>query len=239
MTWLTYLDGALVQIVAKVAPWLAPLPTAWLVFDRTQRHLGWPWWVGLIAGLTLEALGVAILATTLELYSYNRRKRKSDPRAPLMLGLALVALYFLAAELLTVVLDIAPTWTAPLAAAVFPVLSVAAFAVLAIRADHDQRVTEIAHAKADAKAERARKKAERDERQMEQRESQVEEKEAELEPPGTMTKAERVIWLHEREPLVPREQLAVAIGCSMTTVNRALASMNERMTTKQTKEIES
>jgi len=35
MTWLDYLDGALVQIVAQVAPWLAPLPTAWLVYDRT------------------------------------------------------------------------------------------------------------------------------------------------------------------------------------------------------------
>ena len=42
MTWLAYLDGTAVQIVAKLAPWLAPLPTAWLVFDHTQQHLGWP-----------------------------------------------------------------------------------------------------------------------------------------------------------------------------------------------------
>ena len=160
MTWLTNLDGAAVQIVAKVAPWLAPLPTAWLVFDRTQRHLGWPGWVAFIAGLTLEALGVAILATTLTLYSYNRTKRKSDPRAPLWLGMVLVAGYFVAAELLTVVLDIAPSWTAPLAAAVFPVLSIAAFAVLSIRADHDQRLTEIEQGKAEVKARREQRKAE-------------------------------------------------------------------------------
>jgi len=160
MTWLNYLDGALVQIVAQVAPWLAPLPTAWLVYDRTQQHLGWPWWVALLAGLTLEALGVAILATTLEQYSYNRGKRKSDPKAPLWIPLLLVGLYFVAAELLTVALDIAPGWVAPLAPAVFPVLSVAAFAVLGVRADHQQRLTEIEQGKADAKAERERRKQE-------------------------------------------------------------------------------
>ena len=160
MTWLDYLDGALVQIVAQVAPWLAPLPTAWLVYDRTQQHLGWPWWVALLAGLTLEALGVAILATTLEQYSYNRSKRKSDPKAPLWIPLLLVGLYFVAAELLTVALDIAPGWVAPLAPAVFPVLSVAAFAVLGVRADHQQRLTEIEQGKADARAERERRKRE-------------------------------------------------------------------------------
>jgi len=163
VTWLNYLDGALVQIVAQIAPWLAPLPTAWLVFDRTQRHLGWPWWVALIAGLTLEALGVAILATTLEQYSYNRSKRKSDPIAPLWIPLLLVGLYFIAAELLTVALDIAPGLVAPLAPAVFPVLSVAAFAILAVRADHQQRLTEIEQGKADAKAGRERRKRERPE----------------------------------------------------------------------------
>ena len=158
MTWLSVFDGAAVAIVAKLAPWLAPLPTAWLVYDRTQQHLDWPWWVALIAGLTLEALGVAILATTLQLHSYNRGKRKSDPKAPLLLPGFLVFGYFVAAELLTVVLDIAPTWTAPLAAAVFPVLSMAAFAILALRADHEQRLTDIEQNKADARATRERNK---------------------------------------------------------------------------------
>jgi hypothetical protein len=164
LTWLTYFDGALVQIVAQLAPWLAPLPTAWLVYDRTQQHLGWPWWVALIAGLTLEALGVAILATTLDLYSYNKSKRKTDPKAPFWMGLGLVVLYFLAAELLTVALDIAPSWVAPFAAAVFPALSVAAFAILAVRADHQHRLSQIEQGKADARAKRAQRKQDRAER---------------------------------------------------------------------------
>jgi len=106
---------------------------------------------------------VAILATTLEQYSYNRSKRKSDQAAPLWIPLILVVLYFIAAELLTVALDIAPGLVAPLAPAVFPVLSIAAFAVLAVRADHQQRLTEIEQGKADAKAERERRKQERTE----------------------------------------------------------------------------
>ena len=105
---LRHLDGHAVTAVAKLAPWLAPFPTAWLVFARSQVHLGWPAWVAAIAGLTLELLGVAVLATTLELWAYNRGKRKSDPAAVMWVPGALVVLYFVAAELLTVVLDVWP-----------------------------------------------------------------------------------------------------------------------------------
>ena len=150
-----------VDLVASLAPWLAPLPTAWLVYDRTMQHLGWPWYVAIIAGLTLELLGVGILATALEQYSYNRDKRKSDPAAPMRLNYALIAGYFVAAELLTVALDVAPFWFAPFAVAVFPVLSLVSMAVLALRANHKRRVSEIEQGKAEARAKRAERKAER------------------------------------------------------------------------------
>ena len=154
-------SALLVSIVANVAPWLAPLPTAWLVYERTMTHLAWPQWVAITAGATLEALGVGILATALELYNYNRDKRKTDPQAPLWIALVLVVLYFTTAILLTVVLDIAPA-IALVAPALFPVLSVASFALLALRADHERRVNAIAMQKADAKTRREQLKRERE-----------------------------------------------------------------------------
>ena len=150
----------LVNLVANVAPWLAPLPTAWLVYDRTVLHLDWPAWVGIIAAATLEALGVAIMATALDLYRYQRGKRKSDPDAPLWMAAALIGLYFLAALLLVLVLDLVPaiaTWSQ----AVFPVLSLASMALLALRMDHSFRLEEIATAKAEASAKRAERRRER------------------------------------------------------------------------------
>lgn len=153
------LESTAVEVVANLAPWFAPLPTAWLVWDRTVLHLRWPWAVGLLAGATLELLGVGILATAIEHYNYNEGKRKTDPAAPLWISLVLAALYFVTAEGLTVVLDVWPMM-ATIAPALFPVLSVAAFVLLALRAGHQRRLAAIERDKAErkqARTERATK----------------------------------------------------------------------------------
>ena len=144
-------EAAAITVVSKVSPWLTPIPTAWLVYDRTMLHLHWPRWVAICAGVTLELLGVAILSTALALYAYNRKKRKSDPMAPLWLAVCLVAVYLVTALLLVMVLDIAPG-IAVYSQALFPVLSLAAFVLLGLRLDHQERVTAIATNKAEAKA---------------------------------------------------------------------------------------
>jgi len=161
IAWIRAQNWSAVDFVSSLAPWLAPLPTAWLVYDRTQHHLNWPQWVAAIAGITLELLGIGILATALEQYGYNRGKRKSDPPAPMGINYLLIAAYFIAAELLTVALDVAPGWFAPLAVAVFPVLSLVSMAVLALRANHKRRLTDIDQGKAEARAKREQRKAER------------------------------------------------------------------------------
>ena len=57
-------EATAIAVVSKVSPWLTPIPTAWLVYDRTMLHLHWPRWVAICAGVTLELLGVAILSTS-------------------------------------------------------------------------------------------------------------------------------------------------------------------------------
>ena len=147
------LETLAVDLVAKIAPWGAPLPTAYLVGRATVVHLGWPDAVGVVAAVIVESLGLATAATALELREYNESKRKSDPAAPFALAAVLVGLYLAVAVSLTVALDIWPA-LAVYSPALFPGLSLAGVLVLAIRADHRRRVGAIEAVKQERKASR-------------------------------------------------------------------------------------
>ena len=72
-TGLTRLESFLVEMVAKVGPWVSPLPTAYLTSQATVEHLGWPQPMGIAAGLVVESLGLA--ATALGMPTSVERKR--------------------------------------------------------------------------------------------------------------------------------------------------------------------
>jgi hypothetical protein len=146
-------ESTLVNLVAKCAPWLAPLPSAWLVYAKSMAILQFPHLVGLVAALVIEALGLASVSTALTLREYNAGKRKSDPRAPFALALALAAVYFASVVSLTIVLELVPK-AATFALVIFPFLSLTGATVLALRADHRRRLASIESVKAGRKAKR-------------------------------------------------------------------------------------
>jgi hypothetical protein len=149
-----------VTIVSRLAPWLSPLPTAYLVARAAVNHLAWPLPMAVVGALIVETLGLATAVTALELYQYNRSKRQADPTAPFLLAVVLVVIYFASAIILTVLLDIAPL-LAVYSQAIFPVLGLVGVLNLAVRSDHAARLAAIEQEKADRKAERAAQKAER------------------------------------------------------------------------------
>lgn len=158
---LDQLENTAVDIVAKIAPWAAPLPTAYLVGRATVDHLAWPIVIGVAAAVVIECLGLATTATTLTLWDYNANKRrKSDPSAPFALALALVGVYFVTAVGLTVALDISPD-LAVYSPGVFPFLSLTGVTVLALRADHRRRLDAIEADKRERSERRSRKRSER------------------------------------------------------------------------------
>ena len=153
------IESVVVGLVAKIAPWASPLPTAFLVYNRTMTHLGWPVWIAAVAAIVIETLGLSTSATVLILYRYNKTKRKSDPKAPLVIPIVLTAIYIITAETLTVALDIASKQWQSLtltdwAPAMFPALSLTGMVLLAVRADHTQRVREIEEGKVEARQRR-------------------------------------------------------------------------------------
>ena len=209
-------EATAIAVVSKVSPWLTPIPTAWLVYDRTMLHLHWPRWVAICAGVTLELLGVAILSTALALYAYNRKKRKSDPLAPLWLAVVLVAVYLVTALLLVMVLDIAPG-IAVYSQALFPVLSLAAFVLLGLRLDHQERVTAIATGKADAKKRRAELSAAKSELKPDKPEPEP--------PPQFATKKEHITHLLATEPGITPTELIMRTGASASYVSELTKEM--------------
>jgi hypothetical protein len=137
--WVRQLESLATDTVAKIAPWAAPIPTAYLVGRATIIHLQWPWWVGIVTAVTIESLGLTTTATALELREYNRSKRKSDPPAPFALAVGLVAVYLMVAIGLTVALDIVPALV-DYTPALFPALSLTGVTILALRSDHRRRI---------------------------------------------------------------------------------------------------
>jgi len=155
-------ESTAVDLVARLSPWLAPLPTAYLTATATIKHLSWPSLVGAVAGVVVEALGLASVSTALMLREYNatrnkipddwqsvdargRRKKyrgKIDPEAPFKLTVLLAGVYFISVTALTVALDTLPE-LATFAPLIFPILSLAGVTILAIRADHRWRLRKI------------------------------------------------------------------------------------------------
>ena len=84
--WMDQLEALATDAVARIAPWAAPVPTAYLVGRSIVEHLHWPTIVGVVAAVLVECLGLATTATALELREFNRSKGKSDPAAPFVVS---------------------------------------------------------------------------------------------------------------------------------------------------------
>jgi len=142
-----------IKIVAKAAPWLAPLPSAYFVARSAMVHLTLPLPVAVVVAAIIETLGLATVHTALWAYDWNTHKRKSDPSAPVTLAVALGGVYVIATLGLVVFLEVWP----PLAAyapAIFPALAVVGAVNLALISRQEQREAEVRTQKTEARERR-------------------------------------------------------------------------------------
>ena len=141
-------ETTVVRLVAKTAPWLAPLPSAYFVARSSYAHLlanDWQYLaipVAVIIGLVLELLGIASVHTILDLMRWNRQGRvaRNDgwERAPVIWAWVAAVAYLVAVVLLLVVLEAYPP-AAPFAPVLFPFVAVAGAILLGVIGQHDDR----------------------------------------------------------------------------------------------------
>ena len=142
-----------IDYISWTIPWFAPMTTAYIIWEASVNILRLPKLIAVSAALTLEGLGLSTVAMTLILWNYNHSKRKTDPAAPTWLSGSLIAVYFICAIVLTVILKITPI-NAVYALAMFPALSILGMICIALGADHARRLNAIAKDKAERKEKR-------------------------------------------------------------------------------------
>jgi hypothetical protein len=128
----------LVKLVAKLAPWLAPFPSAYFVARSGMAHLALPLPVAIVVAAIIETLGLSAVHSALWLADWNASKRKTDPQAPVGVAAALGAVYLVATLGLVVFLEVWPALST-YAPALFPALAVVGGVNLALISQQERR----------------------------------------------------------------------------------------------------
>jgi hypothetical protein len=150
-----------IRTVAKLSPWLAPFPSAYFVARSAMIHLALALSVAVVVAAIIETLGLATVHTALWAHDWNAHKRKTDPRAPLGLAMALGAVYVVTTLGLVVLLEVWPLLAA-YAPALFPALAVVGALNLAVISRQEQREAAVKMEKEERQARRqARRQAAR------------------------------------------------------------------------------
>lgn len=136
--WLSKIEKSAVDVIAVFAPWLGPVPSAYLVGVAVHEYLHWHWIVAIIAAIAVESIGVVSVIVALRLYEWNETKNKTDPAAPFALAITTVVIYFVVTIGLTVLLDVFPE-LARFAPAVFPLLAAVGAVNIAVKNGQQRR----------------------------------------------------------------------------------------------------
>jgi hypothetical protein len=146
-------EDAVVDLVSRWIPWLAPVPTAYMIGAAAVRNMGLPVPVAVVAAVVIEALGFASVYLAVTFLEYNATRKSGYPQAPLVLALLIVVIYFCAVVMLTIVLDQRPDlmhW----AYILFILLSFSGASVRALQNDHRRRLAVIEQAREERRGNR-------------------------------------------------------------------------------------
>lgn len=146
----------LVKLVAKLSPWLAPIPSGYFVARASREHLFLPLPIAIIVGIIIEFLGIASVHTWLWLSDWKTNKRKRDPEAPAGLAALLGGIYIITTVGLTIVLEVIPSMSI-VAPAIFPILAVVGAVNLSLIAQQETRERAVRQEQKNRKAARQTK----------------------------------------------------------------------------------
>lgn len=148
------IEATLIDTIAAVTPWLAPLIPAYLVYRNMTQQLGYPVIFGLVGAAAVEFLGLSAVHTAVTFWQWNDNHKTE--RAPFWFALGAGLFYVVIVLTVNAALDI---WHGSdgikiFAHALLSLLSVDAAIIIAIRAQHARRLTEREQARTERKAAR-------------------------------------------------------------------------------------
>jgi len=146
-------EGLMVDVLASYAPWLAPLSTAYMVFQALVGRLDYPAWVAMSTAIAVEVLGLSSVQTILSFADWNRDTSSKAPKAPVFFAILAGMLYLTVVMTLIVLLDGSGT-VEKVSKGVLAMLSVSAAFVISLRAAHAKRRKDWQHEKEERKEER-------------------------------------------------------------------------------------
>jgi hypothetical protein len=140
------IESSFVNFISAVAPWLAPLPPAYMTYWHAVDTLKFPEWVAFPAALVVEILGFSAVSTFMTFWFFNRRNKALAKKAPI--PLVVFAFSFYLALILTsnVLLDAFNNadWAVIAVRALFTLQTIPAALIVVARAGHKSLLSEIA-----------------------------------------------------------------------------------------------
>lgn len=147
------IEGLLVDSLAALSPWLAPIIPAFMVWRGLTIRLDFPWWVAGAGAGVVELLGLSAVFTAFQFFDYNESKKVSWQGAPARVAFVVVAFYLVVVLTVNVLLDDAPVIYL-VAKGLLSTLSVCGAVVIALRAQHARRLDAIDDERRERKAAR-------------------------------------------------------------------------------------
>lgn len=161
-SFLRELESTGLDTLAAIIPWVAPITTAWMVYNNVITYLRFDVWIAWVMAGVTEGLGLVTISTTYGFWVWNEREDKSV-KEPTSIAALAAGFYLAVIIVVNVILEVGHTEPVLIVAkALISLLSVVAGVVLALRTRHASRLIAQAQddTKADAEAERQRRAAE-------------------------------------------------------------------------------
>lgn len=214
------IEDSAIDVLAFFGPWLAPIPSAYLVEKSAQVHLEWHWVVAWLAAAAVEIVGVVSVVMALRLYEWNETRNKTDVPAPFNLAIVNVVVYFIVTIGLTVMLDVVPS-LAMYAPAIFPFLAAVGAVNIAIKNGQRRREKDKKQAKMERQQERKKDKPP---------EARQPVNLSTVNHPATvdeLTPAQRRLFDAMKEnPSMSQSDIAALLGVSRQAVSKQIKAMN-------------
>jgi hypothetical protein len=147
-------ESILIDVIAVISPWLAPILPAFLTGNNLYTILGYPLSIVIIVSAVIETVGLSSMSTILMLWTWNQEKRERDPQAPIGLAVLSGVIYISIVLSVNTLLEIDPARFKILVNGLMSCMTIVAALIIGVRGQHARVVEEVEKERNERKEER-------------------------------------------------------------------------------------